>query len=192
MVTWPHLAAGETRKCRLYHGQPYSQVKTGIPVTEEEGGDGRQAKATSSICHKQTWAFPHVDAFWLPLCKFTHRLIHRLQPLGICCSPCLETLLPFDHQCNSTFLLRPRSGFKSISAIPKLLFFSLNIFTWGAWVIQLVKRPTSAKLVSSSPTLGFLPSAQSPLWNLYSSLSLSLSAPPPLVCACACSLSIKN
>ena len=62
----------------------------------------------------------------------------------------------------------------------------------GAWVAQLVKRPTSAQVmisrfVSSSPTLGSVLTAQS-LQPASDSVSPSLSALPPLpVC-----LSLKN
>ena len=62
----------------------------------------------------------------------------------------------------------------------------------GAWVAQLVKRPTSAQVmisrsVSSSPMSGFVLMAQS-LEPALDSVSLSLSALPLLVLG----LSIKN
>ena len=54
---------------------------------------------------------------------------------------------------------------------------------WGAWVVQLVKRRTSAQVmiwrfVSSSPMSGSVPTAQCLVSD---SVSLSLSAPTPLV-----------
>lgn len=43
----PPLPAGKARKFSLYSGQPYAQVKTGIPITKEErengGWDGKPA-----------------------------------------------------------------------------------------------------------------------------------------------------
>ena len=55
-----------------------------------------------------------------------------------------------------------------------------SIHCWGARVAQSVEHPTSAQvmisqLVSSSPTSGFLLSAQSPLQSLCSPLSLCAS-----------------
>ena len=52
--------------------------------------------------------------------------------------------------------------------------------SWGAWVAQSVKRPTSARSVSSSPTSGSGLMAQS-LEPASDSVSPSLSAPPPLI-----------
>lgn len=47
LVAWPPLPARKTRKCSLYSGQPYAEVKTRIPVTKEErengGWDGQPA-----------------------------------------------------------------------------------------------------------------------------------------------------
>ena len=62
----------------------------------------------------------------------------------------------------------------------------------GAWVAQLVKRPTSAQVMISrfvglSPTLGSVLTAQS-LEPASDSVSPSLSAPPPLTLC----LSLKN
>ena len=56
---------------------------------------------------------------------------------------------------------------------------------WGAWVAQSVERPTSAQVtishsVSSSPTSGYGPMAQS-LEPASDSVSPSLSAPPPFM-----------
>ena len=70
----------------------------------------------------------------------------------------------------------------------------LKCAMWGAWVAQLVKRPTSAQVmisqfVSSSPALGCVLTAQS-LEPALDSVSPSLSAPAPLVLCL--SLSIKN
>ena len=58
------------------------------------------------------------------------------------------------------------------------------IRVWGAWVAQLVKRPTSAQVmiswfVTSSPELGSVLTAQS-LEPALDSVSPSLCAPPPL------------
>ena len=63
---------------------------------------------------------------------------------------------------------------------------------WDAWVAQSVKHPTSAQVtisqfVSSSPTLGSVPTAQS-LEPASYSVSPTLSVPPPL----ALSLSQKK
>ena len=60
----------------------------------------------------------------------------------------------------------------------------------GAWVAQLVKRPTSAQvmisqLVSSSPASGSVLIAQS-LEPALDSVSPSLSAPPSLTLLCVC------
>ena len=57
--------------------------------------------------------------------------------------------------------------------------------TWGTWVAQSVKHPTSAQvmisqLVSSSPTSGSVLIAQS-LEPVSHSVSPSLSLPPPLM-----------
>ena len=69
-----------------------------------------------------------------------------------------------------------------------------KLISWGAWVAQSVKRPTSAQVmisqfVGSSPTSGSVLTAQSlePAWD---SVSPSLSA-PPLLTLCLC-LSLKN
>ena len=67
----------------------------------------------------------------------------------------------------------------------------------GAWVAQSVERPTSAQVmisqsVSSSPTSGFVLTAQS-LEPALDSVSPSLSAPPPLVlCLSLSKINIKN
>ena len=63
-----------------------------------------------------------------------------------------------------------------------LLILFGNTLLWGAWVAQLVKRPTSAQVMnsrfmSSSPALGSVLTAQN-LEPALDSVSLSLSAPP--------------
>ena len=64
-----------------------------------------------------------------------------------------------------------------------------NADSWGAWVAQPVKRPTSAQVmisrsVSSSPTLGSILTAQS-LEPVSDSVSPSLSDPAPfMLCLC--------
>ena len=73
----------------------------------------------------------------------------------------------------------------------KITLIKIGI-TWGAWVAQPVKHPTSAQVmisqsVSSSPTLGSVPTAQS-LEPASDSVSPSLSVPHlPTLC-----LSLKN
>ena len=66
---------------------------------------------------------------------------------------------------------------------------SLRLFEivecWGAWVAQLVERPTSAQVmisrsVGSSPALGSVLTAQS-LEPVSDSVSPSLSDPPPFM-----------
>ena len=64
----------------------------------------------------------------------------------------------------------------------------------GAWVAQLVERPTSAQVmvsrsVGSSPVMGSVLTVQS-LEPASDSVSPSLSAPPPLMLCL--SLSLKN
>ena len=65
---------------------------------------------------------------------------------------------------------------------------------WGTWVAQLIRRPTSAQVmiswfVSSSPTLGFMLTAQS-LEPASDSVCVSLSLPLPY--SRPVSLSLKN
>ena len=91
--------------------------------------------------------------------------------------------------------------FPSLSAPPllacslsKLINELLKIITRGAWVAQLVKRPTLAQVMisrfmGSSPTLGSVLIAQS-LEPASTSVSLSPSA-RPLLMLCV-SLSLKN
>ena len=60
-----------------------------------------------------------------------------------------------------------------------------NVFHWGTWVAQSVKRPTSAQVmispsVSSSPASGSGLMAQS-LEPVSDSVSPSVSAPPPFM-----------
>ena len=66
-----------------------------------------------------------------------------------------------------------------------LLLFLFKIHVQGAWVAQLVERPTSAQVmisrsVSSSPTSGSVLTAQS-LEPASDSVSPSLSDPPPFM-----------
>ena len=73
-----------------------------------------------------------------------------------------------------------------------LLIFLKKCLFRGAWVAQLVERPTSAQVtisrfVSSSPVSGSVLMAQS-LEPVSDSVSPSLSAPP---CSCSVSLSQK-
>ena len=75
-----------------------------------------------------------------------------------------------------------------------VFFFFKDSVSWGAWVAQLVKHPTSAQVVISqfmglSPESGSVLMAQS-LELTSDSVSPSLSAPPlPIPCQ---SLSLKN
>ena len=67
---------------------------------------------------------------------------------------------------------------------------------WGAWVVQLVKCPTSAQVMiswfmGSSPTSGSVLRAQS-LEPASDSVSLSLSLPLPLLTLCQKSININN
>ena len=69
-----------------------------------------------------------------------------------------------------------------------------SIESWGAWVAQSVKRPTSAQvmiswLVSSSPASGSVLTAQS-LEPVSDSVSPSLSL--TLTCSCSVSLCLNN
>ena len=82
---------------------------------------------------------------------------------------------------------------KSWQTADSILKSDLKMQSWGTWVAQSVKPLTSAQvmisqLVSSSPMLGFVLTAQS-LEPASDSVSQSLSSPHPL--ALACSLSQK-
>ena len=63
--------------------------------------------------------------------------------------------------------------------------------SWGAWVAQLVKHPTSAQVMilrflGTGPASGSVLAAKSLLWILCATLYLSLCPSP------ACALSLKN
>ena len=70
-----------------------------------------------------------------------------------------------------------------------ILFTNMATF-WGIWVTQLVKHPTSAKVMisqfaSSSPASGSVLTAQS-LEFASESVSPTLSLPLPLLTLCLC------
>ena len=67
---------------------------------------------------------------------------------------------------------------------------------WGAWVAQLVKHPTLAKVMisqfmNSSPASGSVLTAQSLEPDSYS-VSPPVSDPPPFMFCLSLSLSVKN
>ena len=72
-------------------------------------------------------------------------------------------------------------------------YSSYNRVSRGTWVAQSAEGLTSAQVtisqfVDSSPTSGFVLTAQS----LLQILSPSLSAPPPFACVCVFSLSLSK
>ena len=111
----------------------------------------------------------------------------------------------------ATVLLSPHSDFGDTSKAPRILTEQLkragtggsrqitlktDLLWGGAWVAQLVERPTSAQVMISqfvglSPALGSVPTAQS-LESASDSVSPCLSLPLPLLCSLSLSLFLSQ